>query len=164
MNEPLLKKIIDESILLELNISELYKIFNQAFPEDAYFWWELSEEEEAHAVLIRDTVRINVETFEVLAEMFSPTLSKLKEANEIIDGLIRKYGEKPPSREKVLNLALEIEHTSGEIQYQKFMSKKSDDLIVQLYQKLNKSEENHAARVKKYMAEHNIPVKKPNKM
>ena len=78
MNEGLLEKIIDESILLELNISELYKVFNQAFPEDAYFWWQLSEEEENHAALIRDTVKINVETFEVLSDMFYPTFKNGK--------------------------------------------------------------------------------------
>ncbi|MFC1489666.1 rubrerythrin family protein [Candidatus Latescibacterota bacterium] len=164
MNEQLLEKIMDESILLELKISELYKVFNQAFPEDAYFWWQLSGEEEEHAALIRDTVKINIETFDVLAGMFSPTLKKLKDANEKITGLIKEFSEQPPARESALNLALEIEHTSGEIHFQKFMTKKTDDLIIQLYQKLNKSDSNHFLRIKEYMTEHNIPIEKKNKM
>ena len=45
--------IIDKSIQLELNVSELYKIFNQAFKEDANFWRTLSEEEENHANILR---------------------------------------------------------------------------------------------------------------
>ena len=47
------KQTIDESIQLELNVAELYKIFNQEFQEDAYFWRALSEEEENHANLIK---------------------------------------------------------------------------------------------------------------
>ncbi|MFC1541061.1 hypothetical protein ACFL50_01285 [Candidatus Latescibacterota bacterium] len=52
MAESLLKNIMEESIQLELKIAELYKLFIRTFPKDAYFWWELSEEEKNHAARI----------------------------------------------------------------------------------------------------------------
>ena len=55
-----LKQTIDESIQLELNISELYMIFNQAHTEDADFWRKLAEEELNHAEIVRKAGRIEI--------------------------------------------------------------------------------------------------------
>ena len=61
-----LKQIIDESVQLELNVTKLYKIFNQAFQEDANFWWTLSEEEENHANLIRKVGGLDFLTYKII--------------------------------------------------------------------------------------------------
>ena len=36
------KDLIDEAVNLEKNVSEVYGIFSNAFPEDQDFWWRLS--------------------------------------------------------------------------------------------------------------------------
>ena len=151
-----LKQIIDESVQLELNLAELYKIFNQAFREDAYFWLTLSEEEERHATLIRKAGKIEIQPDGILTEMLHTTLQELIDGNKKIVSFIVKYKSKPPSREEAFNVALEFEESAGEIHYQKFMEKHSDKILYQLFQKLNKEDKDHIARLRSYMNEQGI--------
>ncbi len=46
-----LEQLIDESIKLELNVADVYKIFLNTFPEDSELWSMLIREEEKHADL-----------------------------------------------------------------------------------------------------------------
>lgn len=48
-----LEQLIDESIKLELNVADLYKILLNTFPEDSELWSTLVREEEKHADLIQ---------------------------------------------------------------------------------------------------------------
>ena len=151
-----LKQIINESVQLELNVTKLYKIFNQAFQEDANFWWTLSEEEENHANLIRKVGGLDFLTYKIIAEMLPVKLQEIREANEKISSCIDEYKSNPPSREEAFNVALEIEESAGEIHYQRFMRKESDDMIAQTFQKLNNDDKDHFARLRSYMNEHGI--------
>jgi hypothetical protein len=47
------EKLFDEAIKLELNVSDLYYVFYELFPEDAVFWWTLVIEEKNHASLLK---------------------------------------------------------------------------------------------------------------
>jgi len=151
-----LKQIIDESVQLELNVAELYKIFNQAFQEDAYFWLKLSEEEENHANLIRKVGGLAFLTYKIIAKMLPAKLQEIREANEKISSCIDEYKSNPPSREEAFNVALEFEESAVEIHYQRFMRKESDDMIAQTFQKLNNDDRDHFARLRSYMNEHGI--------
>ena len=151
-----LSQLIDESIKLELNVAELYKIFDEAFPEDAYFWSKLLMEEENHAALIRGVAETYDLSVEFTADMLFPSLQDLKNANSKIVSLIVEYRSNPPSRETAFNVALELEQSSGEIHFQRFMEKESNDRIIQVYQQLNKDNKNHAARLRSYMEKHGI--------
>ena len=79
-----IKEIVDESIRLELNVSKLYKIFNQSFKEDAYFWWELSEEEKNHANLIRKIGGLDYLTNKLIEEILPEKLDNMIESNKNI--------------------------------------------------------------------------------
>ncbi|MFC1538304.1 rubrerythrin family protein [Candidatus Latescibacterota bacterium] len=151
-----LKQTIDESIQLELNISDLYTIFNQVFREDAYFWWTLSEEEERHAELIRKAGRIEILPDGIASEMLCPELQDIIDTNNKIVSFIDKYKLNPPSREEAFNVALEIEQSAGEMHFQEFMENSSDNILFQLFQKLNKDDKDHYARISSYMEEHGI--------
>ncbi len=153
-----LSQLIDESIKLELNIAELYNIFDEAFPEDADFWSKLHMEEENHAALIRGVAETYDLSVEFSADMLFPSLQDLKNANSKIVSLIVEYRSNPPSRETAFTVALEIEQSSGEIHFQRFMEKESNDRIVQIYQQLNKDDKNHAARLRSYMEKHGIQI------
>ena len=153
-----LKQIIDESIQLELNVAELYKIFNQTFQEDDYFWWALSKEEENHANLIRKIGRINFLTHEIIEEMLPSQLQDIREANEKISSYIDEYSSNPPSREEAFKVALEIEESAGEMHYQNFMAKESDDIVSQTFLKLNNDDKDHAAKLRSYMDKHGIQL------
>ena len=57
MSKDDLLKTAEEAIQLEQNVSNLYLIFQQEFPEDAQFWWTLVQEESNHAALIKSGIR-----------------------------------------------------------------------------------------------------------
>ena len=155
-----LSQLIHESIQLELNVAELYKIFNQAFKKDAVFWFELFIEEENHASLFKDMEKIDILPIEFFMEILSPLLEELKEKNKNIASFIAEYKLNPPSRETAFNVALEIEQSAGEIHFQKFMEKESKSPIVQLFQRLNEDDKNHIARLRNYMEKHDIQILK----
>ncbi|MFC1651441.1 rubrerythrin family protein [Candidatus Latescibacterota bacterium] len=155
-----LGQIIDESVQLELNVAELYKIFNKAFQEDAYFWRALSEEEENHANLIRKVVGLDFLTYEIIPEMLPAKLQEIREANENISFYIDEYKSNTPSREEAFNVALEFEDSACEIHYQEFMKKELDDMLTQTFQKLNKDDKDHFTRLRSYMKEHGIQILK----
>ena len=151
-----LPQLIDESIQLELNVAELYKIFDEAFPEDADFWSKLHMEEENHAALIRGVAETYDLSVGFPSDMLDPSLQNLKNVNSKIVSLIVEYRSNPPSRETAFNVALELEQSSGEIHFQIFMEKESTDRIVQIYQQLNKEDKDHDARLRSYMEKHGI--------
>ncbi|MFC1651148.1 rubrerythrin family protein [Candidatus Latescibacterota bacterium] len=151
-----LKHTIDESIQLELNISELYMIFNQAFEEDAYFWCELSEEELNHAELIRKAGKIEILPDGIVPELLHSILQDIIEENKRIVSFIDKYKLNPPSREDAFKVALEIEDSAIEMHFQEFMESHSDSVLFQLFQKLNADDKDHYIRIRRYMIEHGI--------
>ncbi len=48
MNEEY-RKIIEESVKIELHVAELYLLFYRWFPLDEGFWWSIAVEEKTHA-------------------------------------------------------------------------------------------------------------------
>ncbi|MFC1552529.1 hypothetical protein ACFL6P_08205 [Candidatus Latescibacterota bacterium] len=155
-----LKLLIEESIKLELNVAELYKFFNQAFREDAYFWWTLIEEEKNHANLIRKIGELDFLTNEIIAEIIPAKLQTISEANEKLSSCVDEYKTNPPSREEAFNVALKFEKSAVEIHYQKFMNKNVDDMLTQTFQNLNDGDKDHIKRLRSYMEEHGITILK----
>ncbi|HIJ89408.1 MAG: hypothetical protein OEV89_00935 [Desulfobulbaceae bacterium] len=150
--------VIDESIKLELNVSELYSLFQRSFPEDADFWWELVLEEKNHAALIQS----GKEHFEPITE-FPPyllhhNLQELEDINSDLLALIKQFENTPPLRAEAFNLALKIENSAGELHFQEFMNKEEDLIIGNIFRKLNKDDKEHAMRIRTYMQEHGISV------
>ncbi|MBW1894429.1 MAG: hypothetical protein JRI91_12155 [Deltaproteobacteria bacterium] len=45
--------LIEESINLELNVSDTYLLFHKLFPDDGDIWWDLAFEEKNHASIIQ---------------------------------------------------------------------------------------------------------------
>jgi len=150
--------LIEESINLELNVSDIYSLFYKVFPDDAEFWWKLVLEEKNHAALIRS----GKEYFEPLGkfpyDLLAPVLQDLKDANSRLDSLIKKYEETSPSREEAFNIAFKIENSAGELHFQKFMDKEGNSKTDQIFKELNKDDKEHAMRIRCYMEKHGISV------
>ena len=151
-----LPQLLEESIKLELNVSELYKIFSSAFPEDADFWKKLSLEEENHAVLIKLVKVELLSSDEFPSEILSSSLENLIEANNRLFSLLKEYKDNPPSREKAFNVALSIEESAGEIHYQNATKMTSDLEYIKTFQRLNKDDKDHSERIRKYMSNKGI--------
>ena len=150
-------KLAEEAMRLEYNVSKLYMIFRDAYPEDEQFWWQLVIEESNHAALIKSGKEyfIPVNAF---PESMLPDMKDLQQANAKLKSLLEQYETDPPSRETAFNIALKTEISAGEMHFQRAMTKRADSEILELFQKLNQDDKNHAKRIRAYMQEHQIPI------
>lgn len=150
--------LIEESINLELNVSEVYSLFHQSFPADLNFWLNLAQEEKNHATLIQS----GQEHFEP-KDMFpqnllAHSLQNLKNTNSKLHSLIKNIESTPPSRQEAFNIALELENSAGELHFQKFMNEEANSAADRIFKRLNKDDKEHAMRIRFYMEKHGIPI------
>jgi hypothetical protein len=151
-----IKQFLDESIQLELNISDLYQLFYIKFTENSQFWWNLSLEEINHAALIRSINDL------FLPEKILPTgviqiqTAEMHQVNGSIRERISFYKTDTPSKYEAFNYAFELENTIGEIHYEIFMNDHPESVVEKIFQKLNGQDKNHALRIDNYMKLNNI--------
>ncbi|ANT64389.1 hypothetical protein [Prosthecochloris sp. CIB 2401] len=150
-----LSDILHESIELELNISRLYTLFHDLYPEDEELWWQLAIEERNHAALLRYE-KSNQQNGCSLAEGFlAPDLEGIREANSLVITLIERFGDNCPPREEAFSTALEIENSIGEAHYQAFLdSDEGHSVADELFRQLNQGDKDHARRIEAYVASH----------
>ncbi len=150
-------KLAEEAMRLEYNVSKLYMIFRDAYPEDAAFWWQLVIEEGNHAALIK-SARDYFMPVGVFPDGMFPVMEDMQEANVELESLLEQYAADPPSREIAFNVTLKTEMSAGEIHFQNTMTKIADSKILEMFQKLNQDDKDHAKRIRAYMKEHQIPI------
>jgi len=155
MNE-LIKRFIDESVALELNIGDLYQQFSAKFPGDYEFWWKLSIEEMNHAALIESINDIFLSENELPLESLEEQNQSLQKMNVFIRQHIEEFKIESPNRENAFQLAFEIENSIGESHFELFMTSKTNSVLVRIMQKLNGDDINHARRMTKYMIDNGI--------
>jgi hypothetical protein len=156
--------LAEESINLELNVSEIYYLFHSFFPVDANFWWKLVIEEKNHAALIRN----GIEQFEPIGEfpheILSDSLQDLKGTNKKLCSLLKQFKNITPSRELAFNTALEIEAYAGEFHFQNFIDKEANSTIDEIFQLLNREDKDHAERIRSYMKDNDISEQSERRM
>ena len=151
--------LAEESISLELNVSNIYDLFKSYFADDAGLWWQLALEEKCHADLIRHGIEKLEPVGEFPHDVLSDSLQDLKETNKKLCSLLKQFKDIPPSREQALNTALEIEASAGELHFQHFMEKETNSKIEELFQFMNREDKDHAERIRSYMNNNDIPIK-----
>ena len=151
-----LTQLKDEAIRLELNVGKLYLLFRGAFDEDADFWRQLAIEENNHAQLIDSCVDLFMQAGLFPTEILPASLESLQNANSKLTALLDQFEVKPPSREQAFNMALQTECSAGEIHFQKLMEETADSRIIELFQKLNQDDKDHAQRIRVYMRDKGI--------
>ena len=161
MNEEL-SQHIKESTQLELNVGELYLVFHRVSPDDADFWWRLYIEEKNHAALIRSIEEGFLPLGILPDELLSSSLGKIREANTAIVTLIARFKTASPSREEAFSIAHNLEESAGEIHFQTFMKKETESRIDGVFQRLNREDKDHAARIRSYMEKHGIESPRRN--
>lgn len=151
-----ISQFLEETIQLELNVSELYQFYYARFPEDSQFWWSLSMEEINHASLIR-TINdfIFPEGMFQIADIESET-ERIREVNRSIHYKIEEYQNQKPSRYEAFRYALSLENSSGELHFELFMNESVESRVEKIFQKLNGEDKNHASRIMDYMILNNI--------
>ena len=53
MNREHIRELLQVSIHLELQVSELYLLYHETFQQDKDFWWKMALEEKNHAALLK---------------------------------------------------------------------------------------------------------------
>lgn len=146
-----INKIIDESIDLEFNISNLYSIFYDLYIEDSDFWWELQMEEKNHASLLRSIKEFFIPYGKIPSGLLVKELNTLKESNNEILRIIDRVKSVTPTREECFDIALQLEDSASETHYQMFMENNSGDKFSEVIQTLNREDKDHAERITKYI-------------
>ncbi|QBG47734.1 hypothetical protein EGM51_10150 [Verrucomicrobia bacterium S94] len=96
MNDEQLNELIEESIALELNAAALYKIFSEAIPADAAFWWQLHLEEKSHAILIRAARDSFLKSGLFPQNLIAGSTEELKTSNRKLQESIIGFSTAPP--------------------------------------------------------------------
>lgn len=151
-----LSQILDESIQLELNVAAIYLSFHLAFSEDSDFWFQLSAEEKNHAALLRSAKLEFMDEGFFPLEMLATNLDALIKVNKEIQNLVSKYKQKPPSRAAAFEIAIQLEESTGEIEFNRTMEKEADSPALTLFRKLNGNDREHAHRIREYIREKGI--------
>ena len=117
-------------------------------------------EEKNHAALIRSGLEYFLPAGRFPAELLPPILDGLQKTNRRLTDMIEGFRNRPPSREEAFNTALRVEQSAGEIHFQRAMAKEADSDIMELFQRLNKDDMDHADRIQAYMEQKGIPTEK----
>ncbi|NTV97930.1 MAG: rubrerythrin family protein [Chlorobiaceae bacterium] len=151
-----LQQHLDESIKLELNLASLYTIFNDNFPEDEDFWWQLAMEERGHAALLQQEKK-QPQPLQFFPEnLLARDFQTLLDVNAKISGLVVTFSEKIPSRFTAFSTALELELSAGEAHFQEFLDSPDSSYSANLFKQLNQEDRDHALRIRSYMEENKI--------
>ncbi len=150
--------LIEESINLELNVSNIYLLFHNLFQEDEDFWWKLVLEEKNHAALIQSGKDHFAPLKKFPLKLLHHNLRELKDTNSTLLSLINNFEETPPSREDAFNIALKIENSACELHFQNFMDEEANSAVENIFKELNRDDKEHALRIRSYMEAHGISV------
>ncbi len=148
--------LIEEAILLELNIAELYMLFYRLFPGDSEFWWELAMEEQNHAALLKTARQMSKAEVRIPMEMLPAGVEELVSSNIRIRNAVKEF-EISPDRNRAFQFALLAENGAGELHYDTFMKNVADSQVASVFKKLNGDDIDHAERIRKYMIDNQIP-------
>ncbi|MDD2657906.1 MAG: hypothetical protein PHD04_04625 [Candidatus Pacebacteria bacterium] len=152
-----LRQLIKESIRFELNVAEVYFGFHHRFSEDSNFWWKLLIEEKNHAALLMSGKEYFLDAGMFPSELVGSSLATLKNLNGELERLIGQEKESPMSRSAAFNLAIDLEDSAGEIDFQHAMHETGrHSKAIGLFQSLNEFNLDHADRIRSYMRQNGI--------
>ncbi|MEI7747629.1 MAG: rubrerythrin family protein [Chlorobiaceae bacterium] len=151
-----IRKHLDESIQLELNLAKLYTIFNDCLPDDEDFWWDLAMEEQSHATLLQQEKKQPQQKEFFPENLLAKDLQSLIDTNTRIAELISAWSTTPPSRAEAFKTAYDLEMAAGESHFQQFLDSPTNSYSSNIFKQLNQEDRDHAARILQYMQENKI--------
>jgi len=155
MNQ-LIGQFLKESIEMELNVGDVYQLFSAKFPQDHEFWWKLSLEEMNHAALIESINDVFLDESILPPDSIEKQTDELRKMNFSISERIESYKLVSPSRLEAFKYGYELENSIGEFHFELFMTSAQNSQMVNIFQKLNGDDVNHANRVANYMKDNEL--------
>lgn len=144
---PLLEQLLEESIALELNVSDLYHLYCELYPEDRGFWWKLTMEEKNHAAVLK-SARLFLQVGKLPPETIHPNLEIVKRMNEELSARTKTFKLSPPDAEVAYKFAIALEESANEYHFQQLMSKVSDNKVINIFKDLSHDDRDHARRIR----------------
>ncbi len=155
VEEKALHELLGEATRLEQNVGDVYHLFFSVFPQDEELWWRLTLEEKNHASLLESVeLYLNIGLFPT--ELIYNKLDTLKKINAELNEMIQNYKTNPPTREEAFRIAIMLEESAAETHFQEAISAQSDNPLIQILQRLNGDDKDHAARIRNYCIENKI--------
>jgi hypothetical protein len=139
--------ILDHYIALERNAARLYRHFRDAFPVDADFWWQLAQEEENHASLLRSLRDYFPPGNPTPATLLGASAEDLVGTAKIIDDFIVALDAGPFTRRSALERALRLETLPGELEFQQMLEAGGDGRVEKVLTRLCGEDRDHALRI-----------------
>ncbi|MDH3982051.1 MAG: hypothetical protein OES84_04025 [Kiritimatiellaceae bacterium] len=151
MESEQLIELIKESILLEENVADLYKVFSLNIPEDSNFWWQFHLEERSHSMLLHMAKDSFVQHGVFPKDLLTNSIDALKDSNVRIEKLIEECNAKTPTRREACMMAIALENEAGEQHYMKFMEKSAESSLEAVFQQLNRDDKEHERRIREHL-------------
>jgi rubrerythrin len=130
--------------------AEIYHALSKLFPEAKDFWYDLALSEENHTNILLAAAGLN--RAGILTECIVP--SSLPRIRETL-GLVRDSKKKVETGSLLLKdaieIALEIENSTGEIYFQEVLTQQTDSKVVMELRKMLIDEELHNVKIKSFM-------------
>jgi len=150
------RALLDAAIRLELIVSDMYLYFSQIFPEDKALWWQLCLEEKDHASVVESGANFFVDRGLFPKDLLEQSCLELERTIEGIETQLDVFRKQSPSRLEALRTAVCLEESAGEFHYQIALEKKGGSKALEMFQRLNADDRDHADRIRTYMQEHNL--------
>jgi len=92
-------------------------------------------------------------------ELLCQSIAGLRQISKKLGEFYTLYQAQKPNIETAVNTALWLELSAGELHYQHVMTNQSASNIVEVFQKLNGDDKDHAERIKIFMQKKGIDEK-----
>ena len=148
-----MEQLIDQSILLERNVGNLYLLFYKRLAQDKAFWLQMMVDEREHEALLKAAQAAVGSSDNFPADLLSDKLETISQTNQRILGLHDQYQKDPPSRQEAFRVALDLEKMAGEIHFNEAMHKDLAGGLVKTLQKLVHDDNAHYEKIANYMKE-----------
>ncbi len=144
-----IEHVINESIKYELDVYKLYTLFSETFVDDSEFWETLANEERNHASILRKSKSFFHKDNKMMNVISVEDINTIKECRNIIKFHTDEF-RKNPTQNIAYKIAIKLENSKVEKNYQKFMNKLPDNELAKVFHMLNGEEMDHLKRIQEY--------------
>lgn len=142
-------EIFEELIKLELNVADLYLLFSNNLENYKGVWYKLAIEEFNHASILKTALEFYESDLNVLEYFINDQISNnIKNTNKNFDKYKLDFLNNK-TIENAKKIALIIESSDSEINYNKIMINNQNNEILNVLKKLNKDDHDHYERILK---------------
>ena len=156
-NKANLDKLLEESIRLELLVSDLYLYYHVIFEDHKDFWWAMTHEEKNHASILK-SCRLFLDLNKLPERAVYENIEAIRNMRASVGDFLKKCRTNEVSMKDAYAFALALEQEASEFHFQEMLTSLSTDKIINIFQRLGKDDVDHAGRIERLMVESGFPT------